>query len=177
MGLKMCSDSFSAAEPPATLQLTSGREVTATLLRPQGATSNSGLGLQRSSSEMETIRHLVSVIQTKLIVFWDNLNKNLIQDWTFVGTLWTSMNRYKFSLKEDGGICAWTIFQLVNITVLPGGHGSYHPRAGSGILTSNSVLEDTRLSTSPLKVHLLQKLKLCFTHLQWHVFVNNFFFQ
>lgn len=69
MGLKMCSDSFSAAEPPATLQLTSGREVTATLLRPQGATSNSGLGLQRSSSEMETIRHLVSVIQTKLIVF------------------------------------------------------------------------------------------------------------
>lgn len=56
----------------------------ATVLHAQGATSNSGLGLQSFSSEMETIRHLVSVIQTKLLVFWDSLNKNLKQDRIFL---------------------------------------------------------------------------------------------
>lgn len=47
----------------------------ATLLHPPGETNKAGLGLQRSSLEMETIRHLVSAIQTKVLAFWDNLNK------------------------------------------------------------------------------------------------------
>lgn len=40
-----------------------------TLLYPQGAARNSGIGLKKFSLETETSRHLLSVIQAELLVF------------------------------------------------------------------------------------------------------------
>lgn len=126
---------------------------------------------------METIRHLVSAIQTKVLAFWDNLNKTWNKTESFGEPYEKNMSRHKFSFKEDGGKCAWTAFLLVKVTVLPVGCGcSYHLRAASGVLTSKATLKDTCFSISLLKVHLLQRLKLCFAHLQCHVFLLIIFF-